>query len=109
MSAFLWNALSFIVALGILVTVHEFGHFWVARKNGVLVKRFSIGFGKALVRWRDRQGTEFVIACCWALGRAEPAEIDELNILHATMLAMQRAVAALAIQPEWVMVIVARN
>lgn len=62
MSAFFWNALSFIVALGILVTVHEFGHFWVARKNGVLVKRFSIGFGKALVRWRDRQGTEFVIA-----------------------------------------------
>ncbi len=62
MSAFLWNALSFIVALGILVTVHEFGHFWVARKNGVLVKRFSIGFGKALIRWRDRQGTEFVIA-----------------------------------------------
>lgn len=43
-------------------------------------------------------------ACCWALGRAEPAEIDELNILHATMLAMQRAVAALAIQPEWVMI-----
>lgn len=62
MSAFLWNALSFIVALGILVTVHEFGHFWVARKNGVLVKRFSIGFGKALVRWRDNQGTEFIIA-----------------------------------------------
>lgn len=62
MSAFLWNALSFIVALGILVTVHEFGHFWVARKNGVLVKRFSIGFGKALVRWRDKQGTEFIIA-----------------------------------------------
>lgn len=43
-------------------------------------------------------------ALCWALGRAEPAEIDELNILHATMLAMQRAVAALAIQPEWVMI-----
>jgi len=62
MSAFLWNALSFIVALGILVTVHEFGHFWVARKNGVFVKRFSIGFGKALVRWRDKHDTEFVIA-----------------------------------------------
>ncbi|MGI5309451.1 sigma E protease regulator RseP [Rheinheimera sp. WS51] len=58
----IWNLLSFVVALGILVTVHEFGHFWVARKNGVLVKRFSIGFGKALVSWRDRQGTEFVIA-----------------------------------------------
>jgi regulator of sigma E protease len=62
MSGAIWNLLSFVVALGILVTVHEFGHFWVARKNGVLVKRFSIGFGKALIRWRDRQGTEFVIA-----------------------------------------------
>ncbi|GAA0557218.1 ribonuclease HII [Rheinheimera aquimaris] len=43
-------------------------------------------------------------ALCWALGRAEPAEIDQLNILHATMLAMRRAVAALTIQPEWVLV-----
>ncbi|SNY55246.1 RNase HII [Arsukibacterium tuosuense] len=43
-------------------------------------------------------------ALCWALGRAEPAEIDQLNILHATMLAMQRAVATLTIQPEWVMI-----
>ena len=62
MSGALWNLLSFIVALGVLITVHEYGHFWVARKNGVLVKRFSIGFGKALLRWRDKQGTEFVIA-----------------------------------------------
>jgi ribonuclease HII len=43
-------------------------------------------------------------ALCWALGRAEPAEIDQLNILHATMLAMQRAVAALSIQPQWAMI-----
>ncbi len=43
-------------------------------------------------------------ALCWSLGRAEVEEIDELNILHATMLAMQRAVAGLAIQPEWVLV-----
>lgn len=43
-------------------------------------------------------------ALCWALGRAEPAEIDELNILHATMLAMRRAVAALSIKPQWVLV-----
>ena len=62
MPDFLWNLLSFVVALGLLVTVHEFGHFWVARKNGILVKRFSIGFGKTLFSWRDRQGTEFVIA-----------------------------------------------
>ncbi|MDX5406424.1 MAG: ribonuclease HII [Chromatiaceae bacterium] len=43
-------------------------------------------------------------ALCWALGRAEPHEIDQLNILHATMLAMRRAVAALSIRPEWVLV-----
>lgn len=43
-------------------------------------------------------------ALAWSLGRAEPDEIDELNILHATMLAMQRAVAGLAIQPDFVLV-----
>ena len=59
---FMWNLLSFVVALGLLVTVHEYGHFWVARKNGILVQRFSIGFGKTLLSWRDRHGTEFVIA-----------------------------------------------
>lgn len=62
MSDVLWSLMTFVVALGLLVTVHEFGHFWVARKNGILVKKFSIGFGKTLVSWRDRQGTEFVIA-----------------------------------------------
>ncbi|KAA8996104.1 sigma E protease regulator RseP [Affinibrenneria salicis] len=58
----LWSLAAFIVALGILITVHEFGHFWVARRCGVQVERFSIGFGRALWRRRDRQGTEFVIA-----------------------------------------------
>ncbi|MCT8760016.1 ribonuclease HII [Glaesserella parasuis] len=43
-------------------------------------------------------------ALCWSLGRAEPDEIDQLNILHATMLAMQRAVAGLSIQPDFVLV-----
>lgn len=43
-------------------------------------------------------------AKCWSIGRASPAEIDELNILHATMLAMQRAVAALTLLPDWVLV-----
>lgn len=43
-------------------------------------------------------------ALCWSLGRAEPDEIDQLNILHATMLAMQRAVSGLRIQPDFVLV-----
>ena len=50
------------IALGMLVTIHEFGHFWVARRCGVKVERFSIGFGTALCTWHDRFGTEFVIA-----------------------------------------------
>jgi len=56
------TVLALIVTLGILVTIHEYGHFWVARRCGVKVLRFSVGFGKPLVRWRDRLDTEYVIA-----------------------------------------------
>ncbi|WP_367268178.1 RIP metalloprotease RseP [uncultured Thiohalocapsa sp.] len=57
------NVAAFLVAILVLVTIHEFGHFWVARKLGIKVVRFSIGFGKALYTWR-RPGddTEYVIA-----------------------------------------------
>lgn len=58
----LWNLAAFIIVLGILITVHEFGHFWVARRCGIYVERFSIGFGKAIWRKTDKHGTEFVIA-----------------------------------------------
>jgi len=58
---FLVNLISFIVALGILVFVHEFGHFWVARKNGVKVLRFAVGFGKPIYSWHGKDGTEYVI------------------------------------------------
>lgn len=58
----LYMIIGTLVALGVLVTFHEFGHFWVARRCGVKVLRFSVGFGSPLVRWRDRHGTEFVIA-----------------------------------------------
>ncbi|MCK4950893.1 MAG: RIP metalloprotease RseP [Gammaproteobacteria bacterium] len=54
---------SFILALGILIAVHEYGHFWVARKLGVKVLRFSIGFGKPLLSRKSRDGeTEYVLA-----------------------------------------------
>ena len=58
----LYMLIGTLVTLGILVTIHEYGHFWVARRCGVKVLRFSIGFGTPLVRWHDRHGTEFVIA-----------------------------------------------
>lgn len=49
----------FIITLTILVAVHEYGHFWVARKCGVRVLRFSIGFGPVLLNKRDKHGTDF--------------------------------------------------
>ncbi len=62
MTGILWNLVSFIVALGILVAVHEFGHFWVARRCGVKVERFSIGFGKSIWRKVGQDGTEYTIS-----------------------------------------------
>ncbi|WP_211825626.1 sigma E protease regulator RseP [Kistimonas asteriae] len=58
----LQTILAFIVTLGLLVSIHEYGHFWVARRCGVKVLRFCIGFGKPLFTWHDRHGTEFAIA-----------------------------------------------
>ena len=63
MNSILISTAAFVVAIGVLVTVHEFGHFWVARKLGVKVLRFSVGFGKPL--WSRRFGgddTELVVA-----------------------------------------------
>jgi regulator of sigma E protease len=60
---FLYSIFGFILAIGILVTIHEFGHFWVARKAGVKVIRFSVGFGKPLKIWRRKNDdTEYVLA-----------------------------------------------
>jgi regulator of sigma E protease len=58
----LHSLLFFVIAIGVLVTVHEFGHFWVARRLGVKVLRFSVGFGPALLRREARDGTEYVLA-----------------------------------------------
>ena len=62
MSDFLINLISFIVAIGLLVTIHEFGHFWVARRNGIEVKRFSVGFGKVIWRKIGKDGVEYVVS-----------------------------------------------
>lgn len=62
MTAILWNFFSFILALAILIAVHEWGHFWVARRCGVRVERFSLGFGKVLFSRKDKSGTEFSLS-----------------------------------------------
>jgi regulator of sigma E protease len=58
----LFTLLAFFVALGILITFHELGHYWVARLCGVRVLRFSVGFGKVLARRQDKHGTEWALS-----------------------------------------------
>ncbi len=62
MSEFLGSIWWLLVALGLLITFHEFGHYWVARRMGVRVLKFSIGFGKKIWSRKGRDGTEYVIA-----------------------------------------------
>ena len=63
MTGFLYTLIAFVVAISVLVVVHEFGHYWVARRMGVKVLRFSLGFGKPLwVRRFGRDQTEWVVA-----------------------------------------------
>lgn len=54
--------LAAIIVLGPLIAIHEFGHFWTARRLGVKVLTFSIGFGPALLKWRGKDGTDYQIA-----------------------------------------------
>ena len=58
MSDILLNTLGFVVAISLLVAVHEYGHFWVARRLGFKVLRFSIGFGRPLLRWRSKDADQ---------------------------------------------------
>jgi regulator of sigma E protease len=52
----------FLIVLGVVVFVHEFGHFWVARRCGVKIEAFSIGFGPAICGWNDRHGTRWMLS-----------------------------------------------
>ena len=63
----LFSIVMALVTLGVLVTIHEFGHYWVARRCGVRVLRFAIGFGRTLYSWQGRDGTEFAL-CAIPLG-----------------------------------------
>ena len=62
MNSFAYSLFGFLAAIAILVTVHEYGHFQVARKLGVKVLKFSIGFGRAVFTWRRKDDpTEYCI------------------------------------------------
>ena len=62
MTSFFGSVFWLLVTLGVLVTFHEFGHYWVARRCGVKVLRFSVGFGSAIWKRVGRDGTEYQIA-----------------------------------------------
>jgi regulator of sigma E protease len=71
--------LFFILSVSILVTFHEYGHYFVARLFGVKVLRFSIGFGKSLLKWRNRHGTEFTIALIPLGGYVKMLEASDVS------------------------------
>jgi len=81
----------FIVLISILVFVHEFGHYWVARRCGVKIERFSIGFGPELFGWNDSHGTRWRFALLplggyvKMYGDANPASApDKETVTHMT-------------------------
>jgi regulator of sigma E protease len=99
----LFTILSFLVALAILISVHEFGHFWVARKLGVKVLRFSIGFGPALWKRTGRvDATEYVVAAIPLGGyvkmlderEGEVAEKEKHRAFNRQSLSVRSAVVA---------------
>lgn len=80
----LWGILGFIITIGILVTIHEWGHFWVARRCDVKIIRFSLGFGKPFLSWRGKKdGTLYTLApiplggFVQMLGESSEESVDE--------------------------------
>ncbi len=95
------SVLALIVTLGILVTVHEFGHFWVARRCGVKVIRFSIGFGKAIKTWIGKDGVEYVIAPIPLGGYVKMWGQEDTTVAKADDVAIGDRHESFAYKPLW--------
>ncbi|MCF7884408.1 MAG: RIP metalloprotease RseP [Candidatus Cloacimonetes bacterium] len=101
LGSFMWNIIGAIIALGVLVTVHEFGHFIAARLFGVKVEKFSIGFGKKLFSFR-KWDTEFRISLIplggyvKMVGENPDEEILDAEHSYRTKTWWQRALIAFA-------------
>jgi membrane-associated protease RseP (regulator of RpoE activity) len=92
------HLLAFLFAVGLLVTVHEFGHYWVARRLGVKVLRFSVGFGKPLFkRVAGADKTEYVIAAIPLGGYVKLLDEREAPVTRRSPRAP--SIAALAAHP----------
>jgi regulator of sigma E protease len=84
----LLQILAYVIVISVLVTVHEFGHFWVARRLGFKVLRFSIGFGRPLLMRVGQDGTEYVLAAIplggyVRLADERDAPVDEADLPRA--------------------------
>ncbi len=79
------NVASFVVAIGILVAFHEYGHFWVARKLGVKVLRYSIGFGKVLWSKQGKDGCEYALSAIPLGGYVKMLDEREAEVAAADL------------------------
>ena len=94
------HLLAFLFAVGLLVTVHEFGHYWVARRLGFKVLRFSVGFGKPLFkRVAGADSTEYVLAAIPLGGYVKLLDEREAPVDAGRGVARLQAPAALAAHP----------
>jgi regulator of sigma E protease len=82
--------LPFIIVISVVVFVHEFGHYWVARRCGIRVESFSLGFGRKIFGWKDKHGTEWQVACLpfggyvKMFGDADPASTPDASVKTMT-------------------------
>src|SRR5258708_37110396 len=91
----LLTILSFVVLLGVLISVHEFGHFIVAKAVGVQVLRFSLGFGRPLISWR-RGETEYWVSWIPLGGYVKMAGLEEEGMVGE----LEGGKAEVAVDPE---------
>ena len=95
------SVLALLVTLGILVTIHEFGHFWVARRCGVKVLKFSIGFGKAIKTWVGKDGVEYIIAPIPLGGYVKMLGQEDTTVVDSSGLSASERECSLACKPLW--------
>ena len=95
------RVIALLVTLGILVTIHEFGHFWVARRCGVKVLKFSIGFGKAVKTWIGKDGVEYVIAPIPLGGYVKMLGQEDTTAVDTSGLSESQQQCSFACKPLW--------
>jgi len=95
------RVIALLVTLGILVTIHECGHFWVARRCGVKVLKFSIGFGKAIKTWVGRDGVEYIIAPIPLGGYVKMLGQEDTAVADTSGLSTSQRECSFACKPLW--------